>query len=219
MARAVVVSLVLIFSRTSPALAWELAVAVTNDCLANRQMFSVATQEATRIWADAGVTFRWVDPSGVPYRSASDWIAVSCSSGPAPTSAWRAPRVLPVAAIRFINGQPTNSIVVNLTNARLLLRREPIATRDVDEWPRAVADLRLGRMVGRAIAHEIGHFVNQSSAHTRHGLMKASHPVAALIGESLVPFRIDRADLVARRGEERDDGVPPAARAPREPWR
>ncbi len=65
--------------------------------------------------------------------------------------------------------------------------------------------LRLGRMLGRAIAHEVGHYVNRSGVHTRRGLMRATHSVAALTGTSLAPFSMDAEYvrlLQARRGGE-----------------
>jgi hypothetical protein len=40
--------------------------------------------------------------------------------------------------------------------------------------PESVVQHRVGVVLGRAVAHEIGHYLLGSSAHARHGLMRAS---------------------------------------------
>ena len=54
------------------------------------------------------------------------------------------------------------------------------ARRIVDEsrWdllmePIALLDQRLGVVLGRAVSHEIGHYLLQTNTHARHGLMRA----------------------------------------------
>jgi hypothetical protein len=98
---------------------------------------------------------------------------------------------MPIAAIRFIDARPMNTITLSLTNAQALLRRDETVTSGQVRGLTAVRTLRLGRMLGRAIAHEVGHFLNQSETHTRRGLMRATHSVAALTGTSLGPFSMD----------------------------
>ena len=43
----------------------------------------------------------------------------------------------------------------------------PLNNRNFDDSPQALRDRVLGRVTGRALAHEIGHFLLRSSGHSR----------------------------------------------------
>jgi hypothetical protein len=78
-----------------------------------------------------------------------------------------------VAWILFVDGSPRELVNVSVAAARRLLD----ATQWLDERPVRVAPLEIqdqlvGRMVGRALAHEIGHYLLASSKHAGEGLMK-----------------------------------------------
>lgn len=172
-----------------------LSVAFVNACGASDALVATAARDAARVWSEAGVTVRWMRASDLPYGAPlSDWIVVRCIGSRIPMNGKRLPH-LPIAAIRFIGSQPTNTILASVASASALLDKDTREVRDMSERFRAIRELWLGRMLGRAIAHEIGHFLTQSVVHTRGGLMRATHSVGALTGDSLVPFRIDHADL------------------------
>jgi hypothetical protein len=173
-----------------------LAIAIADGCPAPAMVLATARKEAARIWSGAGVSIDWMPVAELPSASPrSDWLVVRCvagTSGLLPTSSTP---ILAIAGIRFIGSVPTNTIVVNLENASGLLARENAETRDMLTRFNLLRELRLGRMVGRAIAHEIGHFLSQSDAHTVTGLMRARHTVAALTGESHSPFTIEHREI------------------------
>ena len=78
-----------------------------------------------------------------------------------------------VAWILFIEGSPRELVNVSVAAARRLLD----ATQWLDERPVRVAPLSvqerlIGTMIGRALAHEIGHYLLASSKHAEEGLMK-----------------------------------------------
>jgi hypothetical protein len=78
-----------------------------------------------------------------------------------------------VAWILFVGGAPREFINVSLKAANRLLND----TVWLDERPVRMAPLNmqyslLGRMVGRALAHEIGHYLLASSKHADDGLMR-----------------------------------------------
>jgi hypothetical protein len=78
-----------------------------------------------------------------------------------------------VAWIQFMDGSPGQLINASVAAARRLLNE----TRWLDERPIRMApnnaqDRLIGTMIGRAIAHEIGHYLLASSKHAREGLMK-----------------------------------------------
>jgi hypothetical protein len=165
----------------------ELAIAM--DCSADSGAVKIARKEAARVWAGAGVGLQWVTASDLPLRSSrTHWLVVRCVSGASTTA--RAAGALPIAAIRFVDSQPMNTIVVHLGNADALLKDDRPESRDLDRRFGALKNRRLGLMLGRAIAHEIGHFLSQSGAHAESGLMRASHSVTALTGESDHPFKV-----------------------------
>ena len=85
--------------------------------------------------------------------------------------------------------------VVNLLSAADY-RGRPLSQR-----PQAIRDRLVAQAIGRAIAHEIGHFVHQSSAHTSAGLMRPRYSTDDLIGKSLHPFAVPDAERPAARRE------------------
>ena len=212
MARTLLVgAAVLVFSivnyRAAEAGSPELSVAVTGECLVSDAVLAIATREATRVWSGGALDVRWVPVPDLPYESPrTGWLVVRCvAEADMPRNP--NPRVLPIAAIRFVGTSPTNTILVSVTNALTLMKREFRESRDLNERFNVLRELRLGRMLGRAIAHEIGHFVTRSGAHASTGLMKASHPVAALMGESLKPFRVDPISLSTRQVASRSPAL------------
>jgi hypothetical protein len=169
----------------------ELTMAMANECGAEPRVLEMAAREASLVWSRAGVTVRWVALPDLPYRAPlSDWLVARCLPGNLlpPDAGER--HNMPIAAIRFVGAGPTNTLIMSLDNARGLMRRDVAESRDLDRRFKFLYDVRLGRMLGRAIAHEIGHFLNASQEHSRTGLMKASHSVAALTARSLGDFEI-----------------------------
>ena len=74
------------------------------------------------------------------------------------------------------------------------------ARRVVDEgrWefslePAPVRDHRFGLVLGRALAHEIGHYLLQTNTHARQGLMRATIDVREFGDLRSGPFRLDQA--------------------------
>jgi hypothetical protein len=168
---------------------------------------ALARRESSQIWAAGGLSLRWVGAAELRYAGPpSEWLVVQCATSiAAALEGPEAPRVMPIAAMRFIDARPTNTITLSLVNAQTLLRQDEAVTSGPVHGLVGLRTLRLGRMLGRAIAHEVGHFVNRSGVHTRRGLMRATHSVAALTGTSLAPFSMDAEYvrlLQARRGGE-----------------
>jgi hypothetical protein len=65
------------------------------------------------------------------------------------------------------------------------------------EWPRALREQVIGRVLGRVIAHEIGHFLLRWPAHSATGLMRAVQSTAALARAPTSDFLLS-AEAVAR---------------------
>jgi hypothetical protein len=169
----------------------EVTIAMANECGAEASVLEMAAREASGVWSRAGVTVHWVALDALPYRAArSEWLVARCLPGNLLPADAAERHNMPIAAIRFIGSQPTNTVVMSIDNARALLRRDAAEARDLDRRFKYLYNIRLGRMLGRAIAHEIGHFLNESQAHSPRGLMKASHTVTALTSGNLAEFEV-----------------------------
>jgi hypothetical protein len=62
-----------------------------------------------------------------------------------------------------------------------MLLDEAPALHHGTECPPAVREQMTGRLIGRALAHEIGHVLLRSRDHSRDGLMRATHRSSDLI--------------------------------------
>lgn len=80
--------------------------------------------------------------------------------------------------IRFgSNGEPESLIHLSRTAAFDLMA----ASATLRERPDAYREIVLGRMLGRALAHELGHYLSASKRHTQGGLMRAQWSTDLLV--------------------------------------
>jgi hypothetical protein len=85
-------------------------------------------------------------------------------------------RLTPLAWINVDgNGMPEPQIYVSHSNAVQFLRDSRGAVGRFETMPIRQRETYLGRALGRALAHEVGHYLMGSSAHALKGLMSASH--------------------------------------------
>jgi hypothetical protein len=139
-------------------------------------------REAASVWSEAGIHLRWRDAGGAPDRAAGSAlhvvVAESCPE--------HNPAVMPLAWIIFTDGVATPRIVLCYRNAEKLLGLAGSAAESV---PSVVHDAIIARMMGRAVAHEIGHYL-LGPQHATAGLMRSVHTVDRLAGLSRSPFRL-----------------------------
>jgi len=145
------------YSLTAP-----LTVAPDFSALAQRTL----TAEAERIWQREGVRLEW------PGSSTSE------STAPL--------RVLVIARREALNGKaerwPVGELVPQTGRRALAIASIAGAERVLVEAGRRrllldspePADYRLGVVLGRAVAHEIGHYLLDTATHADHGLMRAA---------------------------------------------
>jgi len=63
----------------------------------------------------------------------------------------------------------------------------------------------MARAIGRALAHELGHYFLASKEHTKNGLMKAHRTATEFFGPDERPFKLDgeqRSLITARLAQE-----------------
>jgi hypothetical protein len=156
--------------------------------------------EADAIWRDAGVTFVWRSaprdavafvrgadaPPVVPAMPNTLRLVIGDNAGSSNGE------TLPLGWIVFDDvTTPEQEVYVSYANATRFL----IASRGVvgliDSMPNAQREQLLGRAMGRALAHEIGHYLFASKAHTARGLMKATRTASEFFTMERNGFRID----------------------------
>jgi len=99
----------------------------------------------------------------------------------------RASERMPLGWIRFPSpGRPEPLIHLSRVSALRLLD----STAALQRLPTARRDLLFERILGRALAHELGHYLLASTRHAGHGLMRSSWPVDSLIAEETNAFEL-----------------------------
>jgi hypothetical protein len=100
---------------------------------------------------------------------------------------------------------PAQEIYLSRANAMALMADSRGVVGLIDQMPIAQRDMLLARALGRALAHELGHYLFVSKAHTARGLMKAIVTAAELFQPDNRGFYIEaaqRSSVAARlRGE------------------
>jgi hypothetical protein len=62
---------------------------------------------------------------------------------------------------------------------------------NIEPMPLRRREILVARAMGRALAHELGHYFLASKIHTRRGLLQANRSAAELFAEERNGFRID----------------------------
>jgi len=119
-----------------------------------------------------------------------------------------------LAWIDLDGGEPTTHIHVSVASAMRVARETPFLHDNFRFVPGAVDDV-VGRGLGRALAHEIGHFLYRSRQHDPDGVMATHRRATEMFGVDRNPFLPTAAER--RRLQEVLDlqGVAPSASAAR----
>jgi hypothetical protein len=146
--------------------------------------------EASAIWRQAGVTFAWRVDARRPATALR--VTIGHGSGRTPSN-----DVLPLAWILFdTDTAPERDIYVSYDNVVLLMRRSQGVVGRVEDMPPAKMVVLLSRALGRALAHEIGHYLLASKVHTASGLMQTRRSVSELFSLYTSRFTLDATQRV-----------------------
>ena len=171
------------------------------DCL-SAEIVRRMKEETERIWSSLDVRIAWIGsvdaehPAGAAVR-----LRVMLEEGADPGLAWTVHRGLLLAALH----QPDIPCGTGLARVWVTRARRHAASIRVHGFPlaslpKALADLVLARALGRALAHEIGHYLLGTGMHNSQGLMRASftpQELLELATEAL--YGLDRRDREALR--------------------
>jgi len=141
--------------------------------------------EAESIWKNGHVRLKWLRES--TEADEGDILRVLVVARPVPRTsefaAWT------VAELMRLNGTQATAIASTIGARRIV---------DESRWellaePTAMKDQRLGLVLGRAVSHEIGHYLLQTNTHATRGLMRARIDAREFADLRSGTFWLDRA--------------------------
>jgi hypothetical protein len=137
--------------------------------------------ETESIWRDAHVQLRWIRDNSAdedhPLR-----IVVARRVVAATDNQW------PVAELMRFEDRSAIALASISAALRIVEERPELPLIDLP----AMRQYKLGVVLGRAVAHEIGHYLLQSNAHSPYGLMRASIDAREFADLRTGAFRLDR---------------------------
>ena len=145
-------------------------------------------EEATAIWRRQGVELVWLPAAGAAEPEARRLrVLVVSRSVQALHGGWPVGELVPLdtSGAMFATGRAI--AIVSLDGAKRVL-----TTAGVSQEPAALLDHRLGVILGRALAHEVGHFLLRTRTHARYGLMRARVDVSDFADLRAGTFFLDR---------------------------
>jgi hypothetical protein len=153
---------------------------------------AAAMKEVARIWATYGVNVAALK-AGSRSRDGAVTLTVKIAAGlDGQTGAGT------LGLIHFRDDVPDSEIVMYPDAIAALVSTTRFGTDDLFS-PAAFRDLILGRVLGRALSHEIGHFLLRSRVHSSAGLMRALQPVAALVAPDRRDFGLSPDEVIRLR--------------------
>lgn len=171
------------------------------------RLVAAALAEADAVWRTTGVSFLW--------RREDQYATMSGRMSPERRYGSPALRVVighethtardqhyPLGWIVFDDPRtPEQEIYVSYASVVMLLEQSPGIVGALQTMPILQRETLLARAMGRALAHELGHYLSASKVHTPRGLMKAVHTAAEFFGRNRDRFTLEPAErqqIVAR---------------------
>jgi hypothetical protein len=163
---------------------------------------AVAVDEAARLWAPHGISIAAAvgEPRG---RPGVITVAIVEQAGAPESAASR-----PLGAIAFdADGQPATVIAVYLADILRLVSGVRVLGAAESQWPPLMRQRIVGRVIGRVLAHEIGHYTLRTPGHARAGLMRRAHVPLALVAPEPRPFALSNAEAARLADRAALDGA------------
>ena len=165
-------------------------------------------EEANAIWNAAGVTFVWrrVSPQAAARMDQVPAVATLRIVIGTARGIGRENRI-PLGWIRFDDDGPAREVYVSYGNAVEYLNGSEAVIGIASQMTVLEREVYLSRAMGRALAHELGHYLLASKAHTRRGLMQATHTASDFFDAQRRAFAIDAAQRQSVAARLRPDGI------------
>jgi hypothetical protein len=160
----------------------ELALQLTSTQALPPRSVSALMTEATSIWKESRVALHWLS-TGAETRP--DVLRVLVKAGLVPSG-----ELSPWTVGELVRMEDSRALAIaSITGARRIVEQSRFKVDD----PPAVSERRLGVVLGRAIAHEIGHYLLQTNTHAAQGLMRARIDAREFADLRNGSFRLDAA--------------------------
>ena len=153
--------------------------------------------EADALWRPAGVSFVW-EPFDAHRSAVGLEIVIEDLHAASPRAESR------LGWLLFDHDKPARVLHVSYANARALLENSGEVVGNTHRMTIAERDTYLGRAMGRALAHELGHYLLASKAHAVTGLTRGTLSAETLFSPArsrLELPRMIRETLMARLAE------------------
>jgi hypothetical protein len=150
--------------------------------------------EADAIWRPIGLAVVWQRVTSTVDIDQTSQVTITMEEEPSKSSEGKAT----LGWIHFAApGSPEPQIHLSRANAKDLLLRT-VAFR---EKPPVWQEVLLARALGRALAHELGHYLLKSPTHAPHGLMQAVRPSIQFFASERTGFDLtpEQRDVVVCR--------------------
>jgi hypothetical protein len=92
-------------------------------------------------------------------------------------------------------GRPVDTITVSLDVARKMMSETHWGSRLITEFPPRFQRTFITQVVGRSAAHELGHYLLRSPAHTSKGLMRARIMASEIFDRDPTSLQLEKADI------------------------
>ncbi len=143
-----------------------------------------AMDEVTGIWTSYGINVRIRDRADAIDPDAVRLLVMVGSKADCSVAADA------LGSIPFVGDEPRPQIFLYSERIDALVRTAMLNQHSYNEWPTQLQEVIVGRVLGRALAHEIGHFLLHSRHHSPTGLMQAHQLLPLLIGADRQHFTL-----------------------------
>ncbi len=142
----------------------RLRLMVTTSMALPADVRDAALREVQQIWRREGVAIVLAEAGDAPASTAPMRVLIVSAAG---ASARHDAHHWPVAELlEDGHGQP-------MAIASMVAARRVVAAAGLADAPSGLVHRQIGVVLGRAIAHEVGHHLLNTAGHARHGLMRA----------------------------------------------
>lgn len=149
-----------------------------------------AIKEAARIWSLYEVSLVAEDDTRCPSSSEPATLTVTIDLSPDSSSGETG-----LGAIQFASdGMPASEIVLHYNAVTRVATSAPFMGLHPALWPAGLREEIVARALGRALAHEIGHYLLRSPHHASSGLMRARHQGSMLGSPDNRGFLLSKTD-------------------------
>jgi hypothetical protein len=149
---------------------------------------AAAMEEVTRIWAAYGVDVRKASSTDGGWDGARRLTVVLADDPDLADHQKRHVAGNVLASISFLDDLPRPTIFAYPNTIAAIVSDSTLLGLHAAEWAPDLREAVMGRVLGRALAHEIGHFLLRSRNHSALGLMRANPSVPDLIGRDRQTF-------------------------------